>query len=362
LDRLREFYESASGFYLMGDVERGDLSPERDMAFPVSLVEGSEYLVAGFCHRECQNLDLALLDPEGEEIVVDDLPDAEPLLAFTAESTGWHRIRVTMRECALQHCPFAVGVFVGSRAGPPGSEGPMEVRLARFRAELAEAGYRGLETGRAGSMDHDVEVRFPISLQEGTEYRIVGVCDDDCEDMDLTLLDPLGREVDSDHLPDPSPLLVHEPDASGEYTVSVYMASCWVDPCAYQILPFAKGSRIGPGGTLLAAEPVFEAVHRGRLEEGDEQTREGRLFDEYTVEAQAGQTIILDLRSEAFDTFLVLRSPGGQQEENDDFGTDTGHSHLELVAPEDGVYTIRVTSFTLEPGGGYTLEIALVEG
>ncbi|MGD8360933.1 MAG: peptidase, partial [Gemmatimonadota bacterium] len=61
-------------------------------------------------------------------------------------------------------------------------------------------------------------------------------------------------------------------------------------------------------------------------------------------------------------TYLILETPAGEQERNDDWGDDTMHSHIELVAPEAGTYSVLVTSFMADEVGEYTLQVAVVAG
>jgi hypothetical protein len=140
------------------------------------------------------------------------------------------------------------------------------------------------------------------------------------------------------------------------------MVECSVEPCGFRVATFAKGEGLGPGGVALEGPVVSEMTHDGTLEEADERLREGEYFDEFTVEAEAGQTLIVDVRSPEFDTYLILETPTGDQERNDDWADDTMHSHIELVAPVTGTYSVLVTSFAAGEIGPYTLQIAVVEG
>jgi len=125
---------------------------------------------------------------------------------------------------------------------------------------------------------------------------------------------------------------------------------------------FARGEGLGPGGEPVSGNVVRAETHQGNLEEGDDQLEEGEFYDEYSIRAQAGQTILLDLRSPDFDTFLILETPSGNWEQNDDWEGDSMHSRIELVAPETGTYAVRVTSFIAGEMGAYTLEVAVAEG
>jgi hypothetical protein len=94
----------------------------------------------------------------------------------------------------------------------------------------------------------------------------------------------------------------------------------------------------------------------GTLTEDDPQYMgEGPFYDEYTLEAQAGDEIVVDMRSDDFDTYILVTSPSGQEWQNDDYGS-TSRSYLEAVADVDGTYTVIATSYSLGATGAYTIE------
>lgn len=363
-DMLREFAESASGFTLVGEIETGALQADRQVVFPLEMVTGSDYMIVGFCDTDCTDMDLAILDAQGRELDSDYLPDAQPILLLTPESSGGYQIRLDMVTCSVEPCGFAVGIFQGDMAQAgfdlPGTD--MDDRLASFREDLITEGFSEMGSGERGSLEADQEMRFPVPIQEGIDYRIVGACDNDCENMDLVLFSPGGEEVESDRLADAFPILRFSGAETGEYRLAVKMMTCTVEPCAFRIAVFGKGPGLAPGGVAVTGEIISESTHQGSLEEGDEQLREGEYFDEYTVWAEAGQRIIVDLRSSEFDTFLILESPRGESERNDDYGEDTMHSHIDWVAEESGDHAILVTSFSPEVTGSYVLQVAVVEG
>ena len=363
-DMVREFAESASGFTLVGDVETGSLLENRQVIIPLELVTGSDYMIVGFCDPDCTDLDLAILDSEGNELDSDHLPDPQPLLLVSPETSGGYQVRLDMVACSAEPCVYAVGVFQGDVANSgldlPG--GSMDERLRSFREDLIAEGFSETGGGENGSLDQDQEMRFPISLREGIEYRVVGVCDNDCENLDLVLLDPEGREADSDLMADAFPIVELTPQTSGEYRLAVNMVTCTLEPCAFRVAIFGKGPGMAPGGVIVTGEILSESTHQGRLEEGDGMFREGEYFDEYTVRAEAGQRIIADLRSSDFDTFLILEAPNGDAERNDDYADDTMHSHIEWLVEEGGDFAILVSSFSAGLTGNYVLQVAVVEG
>lgn len=360
-DRIQDFLESASGFSLLGSVHEGTLSAGQELVVSVSLLERGEYMVVGYCDDACTNLDLTLFDPSRQEIQSDRLPDSEPILTLTAETTGQYFIKVDVVDCAADSCGFAIGVL-GSTDEPGASPGQdMGARLTLVGAELTALGFTEVGREMRGSLNSDQAVSVPVQMEEGQEYRMAGVCDVDCLDLDLVLYDPSGVEVDSDVLEDALPILAYVPDTTAVHQVEVIMIACEVEPCAYRIATYAKGEDVGPGGTPLSGEMVSFVTHQGELARSDERSESGAYLDHYEVEAKAGQRIVVDLRSDEFDTLLRVKAPGGEEEENDDYGLETGHSHVEMIALEDGVYAIQVTSFDPGSEGGYVLQIAVVD-
>lgn len=74
----------------------------------------------------------------------------------------------------------------------------------------------------------------------------------------------------------------------------------------------------------------------------------------YTFEAMEGEEVVVELRSEEFDTLLVVRSPSGQEFENDDF--DETNSQVTFTAEEAGTYEVFVEGFS-GGSGSYSVSI-----
>ncbi|MCC6873207.1 MAG: PPC domain-containing protein, partial [Sandaracinaceae bacterium] len=96
----------------------------------------------------------------------------------------------------------------------------------------------------------------------------------------------------------------------------------------------------------------------GTLDGNEDSMRDGgELFDLHSVELEVDDTIAIDLVSEDFDAFLIVRTPDGQRLVNDDRGDGTLHSHLELTAAEAGTFRIQVSTFEEGMQGHYVLRI-----
>ena len=91
-----------------------------------------------------------------------------------------------------------------------------------------------------GNLKNNYYEDLTIKLQPGTSYAFMGVCDQDCRDIDLRLFDPDGDEVASDVRNDDWPIVSVMPSYTGTYTLRVEMASCSKDPCYYGIGVYTK--------------------------------------------------------------------------------------------------------------------------
>lgn len=96
----------------------------------------------------------------------------------------------------------------------------------------------------------------------------------------------------------------------------------------------------------------------GRLERGDTTLDSGEFSDSYIFEGRAREYVTIDLRSADFDPYLIVRTPSGEQFDNDDHEGDSTWSKLSLTLPESGRYIVRVTSYEAGEAGEYTLTMS----
>lgn len=81
---------------------------------------------------------------------------------------------------------------------------------------------------------------WTFSLDKGTSYLIAGVCDDDCQRVDVVLKDADDRIVARREAGDSAPGIAFTPRRDGRYTVEVTMAQCRGDPCFFGFGIFAR--------------------------------------------------------------------------------------------------------------------------
>ena len=147
-----------------------------------------------------------------------------------------------MKRTALALAAVAGAFIATTAAARPQDEWVAQVRrlLQRAGQEMENRGYTMTHRIYTGSLNDDASEFVSLDLQIGTQYQIMGQCDTDCSDLDLTLYDPRGNQVDEDLELDDYPVVSVTPGRSGTYRVKVTMANCSAEPCRYGIGVFGK--------------------------------------------------------------------------------------------------------------------------
>lgn len=107
---------------------------------------------------------------------------------------------------------------------------------------------------------------------------------------------------------------------------------------------------------VLAVLPAQQ--FSGVLEETDSVHEGTRRYDSYSITVEAMQQVTVRMTSEEFDTYLIVRSPGGTTYSNDDHD-GTSVSQVDFVASEGGQWEILASAFTMDLGGAYTIDVTL---
>ncbi len=120
--------------------------------------------------------------------------------------------------------------------------------------------------------------------------------------------------------------------------------------------PTNNGSQVAP-----VAVPVPTAgpgqSRTGTLAQGDATLQTGEFVDRYNYNWPVGTTIRLRLESSAFDPYVIVRAPSGQQQDNDDFSPSDRNSQLDYTVREAGQHTVSVTSYRPGETGAYQLTV-----
>jgi hypothetical protein len=238
-----------NGYTMASDIYQGRLDDDANTSLNVTLQSGKDYMLWGVCDQDCSDIDLVIYDSNGNEVDSDLQTDDKPLLHVVPSSTGRYRIKVSMVKCSANPCRYGVGLWskpAGSESiASAGSEG--DRWEAVVRTQLTTAGQQYQNQGFTmsheifmGQLNDDANESLTIPLDGGTRYRLVGACDQDCSDVDLTIYAPDGSEVDADLENDDHPRLTVTPSESGRYRVKVTMSACTANPCRYGVGVWAK--------------------------------------------------------------------------------------------------------------------------
>jgi hypothetical protein len=226
----------------------GSLREGATSSHTLQLNPGVSYQLIGVCDNDCSDFDLRLFDSRGRMVAEDVLTDDTPVLTVNAASGGTYTVRAIMTDCSSEPCRYGIGVY-GSRGGGGGGSVPLydgnqnqdqwtaQVnRLLNEAARVAtDRGMRRTHSPYIGSLREGATSGHTLQLNRGTSYSLIGVCDNDCSDLDLRLFDSSGREVAADVLTDDTPVVNVTPRRSGTYTVRAIMTSCSDEPCRYGI-------------------------------------------------------------------------------------------------------------------------------
>lgn len=86
-----------------------------------------------------------------------------------------------------------------------------------------------------GQLNDDGTEWINIIIPSGNTYYILGVCDNDCTDLDLALYTTGDSMLSQDVEADDYPLVSVTPSEQAVYRVKVTMAACSSGPCRYGV-------------------------------------------------------------------------------------------------------------------------------
>lgn len=99
----------------------------------------------------------------------------------------------------------------------------------------------------------------------------------------------------------------------------------------------------------------------GSLSLTDHQLASNEALDEYRIYARKGQLLRVVMETMAFDPYVIVISPSGEQLENDEHENRQITAAVEWELSEEGEYRIVATSSRVGQYGRYTLNIELID-
>lgn len=314
----------------------GALAPGESTRLSIALEGEVDYEILGVCDHGCQDVDLAIFDKSGGNLVEDVLTDDFPVLAFTASDDGDYEIEVRMVRCSDAPCAWGVQSF---RKGGVALSAQDEASDSRLERGALADGDSTLSTG-------EYVDSYEFEGTEGEEV-VVDLVTSEFDPYLMVIAPDSSQEENDDYEGDRGRSLVrYTLPSTGSYRVAVtsYQSG---ETGAYE-LSIARSTGGSDGSTPVVAQ--------GDLAAGDDTLSSGEYVDEHVFQGAPGEHVRVDLRSGAFDTYVMLLGPGDFREENDDVD-EVGHSAIEAELTAAGTYRVLVTSY--EPGevGSYDLRV-----
>lgn len=113
-------------------------------------------------------------------------------------------------------------------------------QMSRAGKVIVEKGFTTVQSIRSGSLREGESGVVTLTLIAGKTYALIGVCDNDCVDLDLHLYDASDNEVDSDTQTHDAPIVHVTPRETGSYRLKLVMTACKTSPCYYGMGVYAR--------------------------------------------------------------------------------------------------------------------------
>jgi hypothetical protein len=295
--------------------------------------------------------------PSGKQEENDDYEgDAHrSLVTFTLPEDGTYRIMVTSYQkdetgayvLRIQQGTGGAATAAGGGAvpGPRVERG----RLAAGDDSLRSGEYVDLYTfeGRPGQ-----HVTLDVVSQDFDTY--------------LILLPPRGERRENDDVEGRPRHSVIEADLTEAGTYQVAVTSYQKgETGGYELridfrgasAPAAGAPAGAAGGSRDVTAIAYGDTKAGQLTDGDGRLESGEYRDLYAFEGAVGDQITIELASTAFDPYLILTPPEGEQIDNDDADGRQDLSRISLTLRAAGRYRIFATSYASGKTGAYQLTL-----
>ncbi len=332
-------------------LERGELAPgdaarglgEYQDVFDFDGTAGEEVVF----DLRSQDFDtyLTVRTPSGEEIINDDYDGdtSRSLLAMTLEESGAYQI--------------AVSSFFSDETGPYSLAISRPMAVANL-ANIEETGVLSADDPTRPSSGGYVDT-YEFDGAPGRQV-IIDLTSDDF-DTYLVLTSPSGEVQENDD----TDSLYHSQiitDLSETGTYRAQVTSFETGETGAYRLSIAQSAAVAAAPGQASRDTVELALGQsvsGELQDSDSEYEPSRFQDLYSFSGSAGQHVRVDLPGD-FDTYLVLRGPGGEEFTNDDYDGSYTRSLIDVTLPEAGRYQVVATSYGAETIGNYNLSVGLL--
>ena len=111
-DQLKVHYAAANlDDYYLENYILGKLSDDTSESWTFSMDASTDYVLTGACDNDCSDIDLLILNADGETVEEDTEEDDTPVVFFSPKKDGRYTVRVKMYACSDEPCYFGFGLF-----------------------------------------------------------------------------------------------------------------------------------------------------------------------------------------------------------------------------------------------------------
>ena len=129
---------------------------------------------------------------------------------------------------------LAAAAFVAAGMTPAiAQQSAIDSQLTRLSARMESRNMAQASRDLTGSLRNGQRTDWTIFLVKEVDYRIHGVCDNDCRDLDLVLLDERGNEISQDTSTDDIPIVNARPKWTGRFELRGLLEDVKVHPSHY---------------------------------------------------------------------------------------------------------------------------------
>lgn len=140
-----------------------------------------------------------------------------------------------------------VGAIVGAMAllssssfGQQDYEAQVRRQIIKIRAAGVSGGWRETHSNKIETLNQGGSTSFGVTLEKGWGYKLIGICDNDCSDIDMILYDENDNQISRDVGSDSMPMVEVSPKWTGRFFLKVVMARCSNDPCVFGVVILGK--------------------------------------------------------------------------------------------------------------------------
>ena len=134
--------------------------------------------------------------------------------------------------------------------------------------------------------------------------------------------------------------LAIEADTVKKFIAAVRQGTITTNPT-----PLVSPSLLTLDGNAIAAS----------LTASDNTLPDGSYYKAYQFQGQAGQSVVIDMRGNNIDPYLVLFDASGRKVAEDDDGAGDKNARLKVTLPSTGKYTLYANSYEIGKTGSFTI-------